>query len=497
MQTIERMNHPEKKKAVLAASELAKQVHFRGDVLHILRSASLTLYPGESVAIVGTSGSGKSTLLSLLAGLDHPSDGEVALFGKPLSRLSEDARALLRRDRVGFVFQNFQLLPQLTALENVMLPLELAGRNDAREAARQMLERVGLSARLGHYPRHLSGGEQQRVALARAFVIHPASCSPTSHRQPRSAHRPPDHRPAVPAQRRAGHGAGAGHSRHRAGQPLRRDLPPGGRQAERSARRMTLLGRFRFVARFIRRELAAGELTILGLALLVAVAAMSSVAFFSDRVEKALTTQATQLLAADLVLSGNETAPDAVRAEAKRRGLETADNITFPSMAFAGGQATLAQYKAVSAGYPLRGETTVRLLDGGEKSGRLQPAPGTAWADARLISRLKLKLGDEIGVGNAQLRLAGVIVREPDGSMDIYNFVPRLMFNSADLPATGLVQEGSRIRWRLLFAGEDRQVADFRAWLRTHKPKGPGWKTWRRCGRKSAPAWSARGVSSA
>lgn len=235
---------------------------------------------------------------------------------------------------------------------------------------------------------------------------------------------------------------------------------------------MTPFGRFRFVIRFIRRELAAGELTILGLALLVAVAAMSSVAFFSDRVEKALTTQATQLLAADLVLSGNETAPDAVRAEAKRRGLQTADNITFPSMVFAGGQATLAQYKAVSAGYPLRGETTVRLTDGGEKSGRLQPTPGTAWADARLISRLKLKLGDEIGVGNAQLKLAGVIVREPDGSMDIYNFVPRLMFNSADLPATGLVQEGSRIRWRLLFAGEDRQVADFRVWLRAHKPKG-------------------------
>ncbi|OWY39820.1 ABC transporter [Xenophilus sp. AP218F] len=165
--------NPMEKQAVLAASELAKQVHFHGEALHILRSASLTLYPGESVAIVGTSGSGKSTLLSLLAGLDHPSAGEVALFGQPLSRLNEDARALLRRDKVGFVFQNFQLLPQLTAWENVMLPLELAGRRDAREAARQMLERVGLQHRLGHYSRHLSGGEQQRVALARAFVIHP------------------------------------------------------------------------------------------------------------------------------------------------------------------------------------------------------------------------------------------------------------------------------------------------------------------------------------
>ncbi|WP_024301474.1 ABC transporter ATP-binding protein [Pseudogulbenkiania sp. MAI-1] len=160
-------------KAVLSAVEIAKQVEFHGESLSILRSASLTLYEGESVAIVGASGSGKSTLLSLLAGLDHPSAGDVALFGQSLTRLSEDDRARLRRDKVGFVFQNFQLMPQLTALENVMLPLELAGRRDAREAARAMLERVGLGQRLQHYPRHLSGGEQQRVALARAFVIEP------------------------------------------------------------------------------------------------------------------------------------------------------------------------------------------------------------------------------------------------------------------------------------------------------------------------------------
>ena len=181
--------NPIETQAVLAASELAKQVHFHGEPLNILRSATLTLYPGESVAIVGASGSGKSTLLSLLAGLDHPSGGEVALFGQPLAGLSEDARALLRRDKVGFVFQNFQLMPQLSALENVMLPLELAGRADAREAARQMLDRVGLSHRLGHYPRHLSGGEQQRVALARAFVIHPGllfADEPTGNLDPHS-----------------------------------------------------------------------------------------------------------------------------------------------------------------------------------------------------------------------------------------------------------------------------------------------------------------------
>ncbi|WP_293763823.1 ABC transporter ATP-binding protein [uncultured Aquitalea sp.] len=160
-------------KTVLLASEVAKQVSFHGQPLSILHSASLRLQAGESVAIVGASGSGKSTLLSLLAGLDRPSSGEVALFGQPLSGLDEDGRALLRRDKVGFVFQNFQLMPQLTALENVMLPLELSGRKDARDSALDMLEHVGLGHRVGHYPRHLSGGEQQRVALARAFVIHP------------------------------------------------------------------------------------------------------------------------------------------------------------------------------------------------------------------------------------------------------------------------------------------------------------------------------------
>ncbi len=166
------MSEPDKT-IVLAARGLAKSIDFHGEHLTILRSADLTLARGESLAIVGASGSGKSTLLSLLAGLDYPSNGEVMLLGQPLFELSEDQRARLRRDRVGFVFQNFQLLPQLSALENVMLPLELAGRKDARQSALAMMERVGLSHRLRHFPRHLSGGEQQRVALARAFVIEP------------------------------------------------------------------------------------------------------------------------------------------------------------------------------------------------------------------------------------------------------------------------------------------------------------------------------------
>ena len=142
-------------------------------VLHILQNVKFAVRAGESVAIVGASGSGKSTLLGLLAGLDVPEAGSVRLGGTDLFALDEDARAALRGESIGFVFQSFQLLPALTALENVMLPLELAGVDNAREVATQWLTRVGLGDRLRHYPKHLSGGEQQRVALARAFAPHP------------------------------------------------------------------------------------------------------------------------------------------------------------------------------------------------------------------------------------------------------------------------------------------------------------------------------------
>lgn len=142
--------------------------------LDILRDIHFSVPPRQTLAIVGASGSGKSTLLSIMAGLDTPSSGTVRLDGQDMFALNEDERAALRAQKLGFVFQSFQLLGHLTALENVMLPLELAGRKDARKAATEMLERVGLGQRLGHYPKVLSGGEQQRVALARAFVVHPA-----------------------------------------------------------------------------------------------------------------------------------------------------------------------------------------------------------------------------------------------------------------------------------------------------------------------------------
>ncbi len=158
---------------MLAADGLGKQVSSPEGTLAILAEVSLEVRRGESVAVVGASGAGKSTLLALLAGLDEPTSGRVWLAGTELTALDEDGRAAVRARHVGFVFQSFHLVPSLTALENVMLPLELAGRRDARGAALEVLGRVGLAERVGHYPRQLSGGEQQRVAIARAFVAGP------------------------------------------------------------------------------------------------------------------------------------------------------------------------------------------------------------------------------------------------------------------------------------------------------------------------------------
>ncbi len=159
--------------AAIAVSGLSKRVADASGELTILQNIDFTVQPAETLALVGASGSGKSTLLGLLAGLDTPSSGKVLLDGTDIFALDEDGRAAFRKAKLGFVFQSFQLLAHLNAVENVMLPLELRGDNDARAKAEAMLGRVGLSSRLRHYPKYLSGGEQQRVALARAFVTEP------------------------------------------------------------------------------------------------------------------------------------------------------------------------------------------------------------------------------------------------------------------------------------------------------------------------------------
>lgn len=158
---------------IIQANGLTQRVTTGSRSLTILDDVSLDIHNGDSIAVVGASGSGKTTLLSLLAGLDVPTAGKVRIDGHDLSELDEDGRARVRRDRIGFVFQSFQLLPGLTARENVMLPLEIAGRSGARRDSEAILARVGLADRFDHYPRQLSGGEQQRVAIARAFVPQP------------------------------------------------------------------------------------------------------------------------------------------------------------------------------------------------------------------------------------------------------------------------------------------------------------------------------------
>ena len=160
--------------SIVAVQHIFKSVTDSTGTLTILRDIDFTLAPRETADIVGASGSGKSTLLSIIAGLDTPTSGTVRLAGQDIFAINEDDRAALRAQKVGFVFQSFQLMGNLTALENVMLPLELSGTSNARSLATEMLKRVGLGERLSHYPKVLSGGEQQRVALARAFVVQPA-----------------------------------------------------------------------------------------------------------------------------------------------------------------------------------------------------------------------------------------------------------------------------------------------------------------------------------
>lgn len=213
----------------------------------------------------------------------------------------------------------------------------------------------------------------------------------------------------------------------------------------------------------LRRDWRAGEWRILLLALLLAVASIATVELFADRVRLALQQQATSLIGADLRISSTRALPQSYRDEAMRRGLLVAESWDFPSMASAHGHSVLGRIQAVGEGYPLRGKVLIR--DQREHAAQIIPASGTLWADARLIQRLDLQPGDEVSVGALHLRLAAEIVRDVDQSVGFASFAPSLMINAADLPASGLVQEGSRITQRLLVAGQAKQVAGLRNWL--------------------------------
>src|SRR6266850_1067449 len=309
-------------KNVLTAKGIGKVVKSGASDLVILRDIELEITRGEAVAVVGASGSGKSTLLAILAGLDTPSAGRVEIDGADLFALDVDARARLRALQVGFVFQSFQLLPGYTALENVMLPLELADHPEAEKLSSEILDRVGLGERLNHYPKHLSGGEQQRVALA--------------------------------------------------------------------------------------RDWRAGELRVLAAALVIAVASVTSVAFFGDRVSQALLRDAHQLLGADLALQSDHPWKAQVAEQITGEGLQLAQAANFISMAFHGDRNALAGVKGVTENYPLRGKLRIAPDVPVERG----PARGTVWLEERLISSLNAPVGSRIRLGRADFEVAAVLTLE-------------------------------------------------------------------------------------
>jgi len=236
---------------------------------------------------------------------------------------------------------------------------------------------------------------------------------------------------------------------------------------------MRALGDMGLALRLLARDWRAGELTLVAVAVVVAVASVTTVGFFADRVHQALNRQANQLLGADLVVSSRRPLSPQFADEAKRTGLSVTEMLRFPSMAAANGQNVLAEIKAVTAGYPQRGELRITdQLYAPDRRATSIPAPGTAWVDERLMTRLQLKAGDSVEVGRSQLPVAAIITQEPDSAIGFINAGPRVMLNAADLPATGLVQIGSRIRYRVQVAGAPQAVDTYRAWVNTHLEPG-------------------------
>ncbi|MEN9783148.1 MAG: hypothetical protein RJA24_491 [Pseudomonadota bacterium] len=226
---------------------------------------------------------------------------------------------------------------------------------------------------------------------------------------------------------------------------------------------MKLIADAALALRLLARDWRAGELTLVAVAVVVAVASVTTVGFFADRVHQALSRQANQLLGADLVISGDRALDAVFAADAERRGLQVARMLRFPSMTSSNGQSVLAEVKVVTAGYPLRGDLRIADVQNGvDRRATEIPKPGTAWVDERLISRLQLQVGDVIEIGQSKLPIAQIITQEPDSAIGFINAGPRIMLNDADIAATGLIQVGSRVRYRVLVAGAPAAIADYR-----------------------------------
>ena len=475
---------------MIETRSLIKSVHTTEGLLTILKGIDLRITEGEVVAIVGASGSGKSTLLGLMAGLDGASSGDVLLGGQNFSAMDEEQRAMLRGQLVGFVFQSFQLLPSLTALENAMLPIELKGDSLAREKAQQLLSRVGLQERCHHYPNQLSGGEQQRVAIARAFATEAKilfADEPTGNLDTATGERviellfdlnrefsttlvlvTHDERLAQRCDRIIKLVAGE----------IASDSIPAGRRGSlpdnRSSDPMPVgslnPNLIKVALRLLWRDWQGGELRLLFIALVMAVTSVTGIALFTDRLERALLLESANMLAADRIVSGRGELPEAVLAEGQSRGLRTAQTLSFTSMAFSDSGNLLVAAKAVTDSYPLRGE--VIITEEAFTRGRpivSGPPPGEVWLEARALPALNIEVGDSVFVGEAELTVSQIIITEPDrtgGSM-IDNAGPRLMLKWRML-RDHAVQLVLVIRY--LFASDELSDLDeFESWFRAQE----------------------------
>ncbi len=238
---------------------------------------------------------------------------------------------------------------------------------------------------------------------------------------------------------------------------------------------MTIVQEIMLALRFMRRDWLAGELTLLAAAIVVAVGGLTTVGFFTDRVQNALVQQSNQLLGADLSIVSDRPFSPNFEYEARARGLAATRSLRFPSMVSHGDESLLVDVKAVTDGYPLRGELRIAVeMFGADRLAQTVPAAATAWVDDRTLTRLNLKVGDTVGVGNLRLRIAALVTQEPDSAIGFINSLPRLLMNDVDIPASGLVQTGSRVRYRLYVAGDSAAIDAYRAWAETRIGAGQG-----------------------
>ena len=467
--------------------------------LTVLADVDLSIGEGEVVVILGPSGSGKTTLLGLLAGLDQPTEGEVELAGVALGPLEEDDRAGFRAENVGFVFQNFQLIPTLTALENVQVPLELLPADrapSAREAetrAGTLLERVGLGDRTGHYPAQLSGGEQQRVGLARAFAAEPRilfADEPTGNLDRDTGERIADllfelNREAgttlvivthdMALAERAGRliRIQAGRIQDDTTKPRRRRAHERGAAKKRERVRLPTEDRLvsgRFVAAMARRELRSSgrRLALYGSCMALGIAALVALTGIRTAIKEAVGEQARTLMGADLMLRARTPFTETVKAqiEALTGGSEddVAEVVSFGSMALAerSGRTRLVHVQAVEPGFPFYGRVITKPQDEWEglADGR------NAIVDPAVLIQLDLEVGEVLRVGKVAFTVRGAALKAPGTFGLRASVAPRVFIPANHLEATGLVQQGSMVE----YLGYLRTTQDLSAWVEENRP---------------------------